>query len=60
VVFYLPPEDDVVGWDYPRLRETLDQRGIPNLLVREDASEELSPGCRAGIAHFISGIVKGS
>ena len=43
VVFYLPPEDDVLGWGYPRLREILDHRGTPSLLVREDASEELSP-----------------
>jgi hypothetical protein len=41
VVFYLPPEDDVLGWDYPRLRQALDERGTPSLLVREDASEEL-------------------
>ncbi|MCZ7384221.1 MAG: 2-hydroxyacyl-CoA dehydratase family protein, partial [Candidatus Methanoperedens sp.] len=27
VVFYLPAEDDVLGWDYPSLRQTLDQRG---------------------------------
>lgn len=38
VVFYIPPEDDVVGWDYPRQRAFLDQRGIPNLLIRADAS----------------------
>ncbi len=23
VIFYLPPEDDVIGWDYPRLRASL-------------------------------------
>jgi benzoyl-CoA reductase/2-hydroxyglutaryl-CoA dehydratase subunit BcrC/BadD/HgdB len=56
VVFYLPPEDDVLGWDYPGLRETLDQRGIPSLLVREDASEELSPECHRRIDDFISRI----
>ncbi len=37
VVFYLPPEDCVAGWDYPRRRRSLDARGIPHLLVREDA-----------------------
>ena len=37
VVFYLPPEDCVAGWDYPRRRRYLDERGIPHLLVREDA-----------------------
>lgn len=53
VVFYLPPEDDVLGWDYPGLRNTLDQRGIPNLLVREDASEELSAECQQRIEDFV-------
>jgi benzoyl-CoA reductase/2-hydroxyglutaryl-CoA dehydratase subunit BcrC/BadD/HgdB len=53
VVFYLPPEDDVLGWDYPGLRKTLDQRGIPNLLVREDASEELSAECHQRIEDFV-------
>ncbi len=53
VVFYLPPEDDVLGWDYPRLRQTLDQRGTPHLLVREDAAKELSPECRDRIQDFV-------
>jgi benzoyl-CoA reductase/2-hydroxyglutaryl-CoA dehydratase subunit BcrC/BadD/HgdB len=53
VVFYLPPEDDVLGWDYPELRKTLDQRGIPSLLVREDAVE-LSPACHGHIEEFIT------
>ena len=60
VVFYLPPEDDVLGWDYPWLRKTLDQRGIPSLLVREDASDELSSECHQRIDDFISGIAAGS
>jgi benzoyl-CoA reductase/2-hydroxyglutaryl-CoA dehydratase subunit BcrC/BadD/HgdB len=37
VVFYLPPDDCVAGWDYPRRRSYLDERGIPHLLVRDDA-----------------------
>ena len=41
VVFYLPPEDDIRGWDYPRQKQFLDQRGIPNLLIREEARETL-------------------
>lgn len=60
VVFYLPPEDDVLGWDYPGLRKTLDERGIPSLLVREDAADGLSPECHQRIDDFISGIVTGS
>jgi benzoyl-CoA reductase/2-hydroxyglutaryl-CoA dehydratase subunit BcrC/BadD/HgdB len=53
VVFYLPAEDDLLGWDYPGLRQTLDQRGTPNLLVREDASEELSAECHQCIRDFV-------
>lgn len=56
VVFYLPPDDEVLGWDYPELRRTLDQRGIPSLLVREDAADELSSECHGRIEDFISGI----
>jgi benzoyl-CoA reductase/2-hydroxyglutaryl-CoA dehydratase subunit BcrC/BadD/HgdB len=37
VVFYLPSEDCVAGWDYPRRRLYLDALKIPHLLVREDA-----------------------
>ena len=38
VVFYLPPEDDVLGWDYPRMRDLVNARGIPHLVIRDDAS----------------------
>jgi benzoyl-CoA reductase/2-hydroxyglutaryl-CoA dehydratase subunit BcrC/BadD/HgdB len=38
VVFYLPPEDYVAGWDYPRLRRLLDERGIPSIVLRADAA----------------------
>jgi benzoyl-CoA reductase/2-hydroxyglutaryl-CoA dehydratase subunit BcrC/BadD/HgdB len=41
VIFHLPPEDDVLGWDYPRQSQSLDQQGIPNLRVRDKASEAL-------------------
>lgn len=56
VVFYLPTEDDVLGWDYPELRRTLDQRGIPSLLVREDAAPDLSSECHRRIEDFIRDI----
>ncbi len=58
VVFYLPPEDDVLGWDYPRLRKMLDERGTPSLLVREDASEGLSTECQEHIEHFVQKLGK--
>lgn len=40
VVFHLPPEDDVMGWDYPRLRGFLDECAIPHLTLRGEPSDE--------------------
>ena len=40
VVFHLPQEDDVIGWDYPRLRGFLDERAIPHLTLRGEPSNE--------------------
>jgi benzoyl-CoA reductase/2-hydroxyglutaryl-CoA dehydratase subunit BcrC/BadD/HgdB len=42
VIFYLPLEDDVLGWDYPRLRAFLNDRAIPHLMVRSDSSGEIA------------------
>jgi benzoyl-CoA reductase/2-hydroxyglutaryl-CoA dehydratase subunit BcrC/BadD/HgdB len=36
VVFYLPNDDYVFGWDYPRQKDFLDSLGIPSLVIRED------------------------
>jgi benzoyl-CoA reductase/2-hydroxyglutaryl-CoA dehydratase subunit BcrC/BadD/HgdB len=55
VVFYLPPEDCVAGWDYPRRRRYLDERGIPHLLVREDAAL-ISEECHKRIETFVCSI----
>jgi benzoyl-CoA reductase/2-hydroxyglutaryl-CoA dehydratase subunit BcrC/BadD/HgdB len=55
VVFYLPPEDCVVGWDYPRRRHYLDEKGIPHLLVREDALS-ISEECDEDIEVFVRSI----
>ena len=41
VIFYLPQEDDVLGWDYPCLREFLDERSIPHLMLRRESSDEI-------------------
>jgi benzoyl-CoA reductase/2-hydroxyglutaryl-CoA dehydratase subunit BcrC/BadD/HgdB len=41
VIFYLPNEDDVLGWDYPRLRAFLDERAIPHLMLRDASSDEI-------------------
>jgi 2-hydroxyglutaryl-CoA dehydratase D-component len=56
VVFYLPPDDDVYGWDYPRQHDFLVARGIPSLLIREDAGRGLSALTVAQIQHFIQSI----
>jgi benzoyl-CoA reductase/2-hydroxyglutaryl-CoA dehydratase subunit BcrC/BadD/HgdB len=55
VIFYLPPEDCVAGWDYPRRRRYLEERGIPHLLVREDAMS-ISEECHARIERFVRSI----
>jgi hypothetical protein len=34
VLFYIPLQDDVVGWDYPRHYERLQQRGIASEIIR--------------------------
>jgi benzoyl-CoA reductase/2-hydroxyglutaryl-CoA dehydratase subunit BcrC/BadD/HgdB len=52
VIFYLPPEDDIRGWDYPRQKQFLDERGIPHLLIREDFSEAM----QEPIAAFVSNL----
>jgi len=39
VVFYLPPSDHQLGWDYPRLKAFVDAHGKPTLLIRDDAAQ---------------------
>jgi benzoyl-CoA reductase/2-hydroxyglutaryl-CoA dehydratase subunit BcrC/BadD/HgdB len=39
VIFYLPPDDDVLGWDYPRLHAFLDAHAIPQLMLRGACDE---------------------
>jgi len=58
VVFYMPPEDCVAGWDYPRRRRYLDERGIPHFLVRDDAMS-ISDECHERIEKFVYGIGAG-
>jgi benzoyl-CoA reductase/2-hydroxyglutaryl-CoA dehydratase subunit BcrC/BadD/HgdB len=56
VVFYLPPNDDVYGWDYPRQRDFLHQRAIPSSLIREDISRGLSADTTARVQEFVETI----
>jgi benzoyl-CoA reductase/2-hydroxyglutaryl-CoA dehydratase subunit BcrC/BadD/HgdB len=54
VVFYLPPEDYVAGWDYPRQKQFLDGLGIRSLAVCEDAGAgALSLKARESIEQFV-------
>jgi hypothetical protein len=57
VVYYLPPDDDVLGWDYPRHRRFLETHGIPSTLVRDDA-RHLTPEVQQQVAGFIAGVVE--
>ena len=57
VIFYVAPDDDVCGWDYPRWRSALDNRGIPHLLIRDDASAgDVPPECHDRIETFVAGL----
>jgi benzoyl-CoA reductase/2-hydroxyglutaryl-CoA dehydratase subunit BcrC/BadD/HgdB len=56
VIFYLPPDDDVYGWDYPRQRDFVASRKIPSLLIREDAASGLSAQATAEIESFIASL----
>ena len=59
VVFYLPPEDDIRGWDYPQQKQFLDERGIPSLLARaEVASDEAPPDLQEELAAFIGRLTR--
>jgi benzoyl-CoA reductase/2-hydroxyglutaryl-CoA dehydratase subunit BcrC/BadD/HgdB len=40
VIFFLPPDDDVLGWDYPRQRDFLAARRIPHLMLRSACPEK--------------------
>lgn len=56
VIFYLPPDDDVRGWDYPQQKNFLDENFIPNLLVRENVTGEVSFALHEKLETFIRGI----
>jgi hypothetical protein len=53
VVFYIPLEDDVVGWDYPRHLAFVQSRGVPSLLVRESGAPEPGSGLIAQVSAFV-------
>ncbi len=56
VLFYVPSEDDVVGWDYPRHQASVHSRGVPSLLVRESGAPEPNSGLIAQVSAFVQGL----
>jgi benzoyl-CoA reductase/2-hydroxyglutaryl-CoA dehydratase subunit BcrC/BadD/HgdB len=56
VVFFLPLDDSVAGWDYPRERARIRDLGLPTLTIRADASELLAPEWRREIAAFVAAL----
>jgi len=55
VVFYLPPDDSVAGWDYPRRKRFAERLGIPTIMVRE-TPEALTDDGRECLARFVAGL----
>ena len=56
VVFYLPPDEDVLGWDYPRQKAFLEEHNIPSVLVREEVDAEATPELHDKLDMFITGL----
>ena len=56
VVFYIPLEDDVMGWDYPRHLAFLRSRGVSSLLLRESGAPEPGPGLIAQVSAFLENL----
>jgi benzoyl-CoA reductase/2-hydroxyglutaryl-CoA dehydratase subunit BcrC/BadD/HgdB len=52
VVFYLPPSDRQLGWDFPRLKAWLDAQGKPTLRLRsnDELGGWLETLVRSGVA----------
>jgi benzoyl-CoA reductase/2-hydroxyglutaryl-CoA dehydratase subunit BcrC/BadD/HgdB len=59
VVFYLPDDDHVSGWDYPRQKNFLDALGIPSLVIRCDLLQMGTPES-ARIRNWIEHLPKAS
>ncbi len=54
VVFSLPPDDAVFGWDYPALREVLHARRIPHVCLRGDPHQAPGPVDHARLRAMVS------
>ena len=54
VVVSLPPEDAVWGWDYPRLRDLLQARGVPHVCLRGDQYQTPTPHEHAALDAMVA------
>jgi len=52
VLFYIPLEDDVAGWDHPRQYAWLEARRVPSVVVRESCAG-------AKVAAFVGSLRRG-
>ncbi len=60
VVFYLPPDDSVAGWDVPAERQRLDRLGIPSLVIRDDLNDpQMRDRWHERIAAFVQMAARG-
>ena len=53
VVFSLPADDSVYGWDYPRQRRLVDARAIPHLVLRHVSTDASGVAAREDVARFV-------
>jgi benzoyl-CoA reductase/2-hydroxyglutaryl-CoA dehydratase subunit BcrC/BadD/HgdB len=58
VVFYLPEDDYVSGWDYPRQKSFLGALGIPSLVIRDDP-RQIEASASARIQRWAKQLAKG-
>jgi benzoyl-CoA reductase/2-hydroxyglutaryl-CoA dehydratase subunit BcrC/BadD/HgdB len=55
VVISLPPDDASFGWDYPRLRQLLEQRALPHVVLEHEPAGELPPVERGRVEALLGG-----
>ena len=55
VAVSLPPDDACFGWDYPLLRETLEQKGIAHVVVHADPAEAANAGDHGRVETLVAG-----
>lgn len=53
VVFSLPPDDAVFGWDYPAWRAALEARGLPHACLHGDPYQPLSEADAEALATLL-------